>query len=470
MKNGVLKSHSSLISLVNQVIDLLAIPVVFYLVMHLEGVKIPPAEIFVVNSIAIVSFQFLASIRGMYLSHRGEKVYVEVFKCIKYWTVAFLLASFVLDNSFISSGSLAYLSNFSGIWFLGVCFYYIVCRVTVRKTLEFIRVKGFNQRNVVIIGAGKVGLSLADIIQTTPELGLSIAGFYDDVQQDVTLKNNTSLEVVGTLTDLINDVKLMNIDRVYITLSMRHSEKIQLLVRSLADSTCSVILVPDVFAFDLLNSRMTDLKGLPTISIYDTPMVGGHKLMKRLQDVILGTAILLLVSPLLLMIAIAIKLTSKGAVFFKQDRYGIDGKKIKVWKFRSMTVSENSNLVVQATKNDSRITPLGAFLRRTSLDELPQFFNVLQGSMSIVGPRPHAVAHNEEYRKLIQGYMLRHKMKPGITGWAQINGWRGETDTLEKMQKRIEYDLNYIHNWSLLWDLKIVFLTVFKGFVNKNAY
>jgi len=228
--------------------------------------------------------------------------------------------------------------------------------------------------------------------------------------------------------------------------------------------------VPDVFAFDLLNARMTDLKGLPTISIYDTPMVGGHKLVKRLQDIILGSAILLLISPVLLVIACAIKFTSKGDVLFKQDRYGIDGKKIKVWKFRSMTVADNANVVVQAKKNDSRITPLGAFLRRTSLDELPQFFNVLQGSMSIVGPRPHAVAHNEEYRKLIQGYMLRHKMKPGITGWAQVNGWRGETDTLEKMQKRIEYDLDYIHSWSLYWDLKIVFLTIFKGFINKNAY
>jgi putative colanic acid biosynthesis UDP-glucose lipid carrier transferase len=172
----------------------------------------------------------------------------------------------------------------------------------------------------------------------------------------------------------------------------------------------------------------------------------------------------------MLVIAAAVKITSPGPVIFKQIRYGLDGKAIKVWKFRSMSTMDNGSSVKQATKNDARITPLGAFLRRTSLDELPQFINVLQGQMSIVGPRPHAVAHNEEYRKLIKGYMLRHKVKPGITGWAQINGWRGETDTLDKMEKRVEYDLAYIRNWTVWLDVKIVFLTVFKGFINKNAY
>ena len=179
---------------------------------------------------------------------------------------------------------------------------------------------------------------------------------------------------------------------------------------------------------------------------------------------------MVLISPILLAIAIAIKTTSKGPILFKQDRYGLDGKKIGVHKFRSMKVMENTDKVIQATKNDTRITKVGAFLRKTSLDELPQFFDVLIGKMSVVGPRPHAVAHNEEYRKLVDYYMLRHKVKPGITGWAQINGWRGETDTIEKMEKRVEYDLQYIRNWSLWWDFKIVFMTIFKGFINKNAY
>ena len=172
----------------------------------------------------------------------------------------------------------------------------------------------------------------------------------------------------------------------------------------------------------------------------------------------------------MLVIATIIKFTSRGPVLFKQDRYGLDGKKIKVWKFRSMTVTENADNVVQATKNDMRITPFGAFLRRTSLDELPQFFNALKGDMSVVGPRPHAVSHNEEYRKQVDYYMLRHKVKPGITGWAQVNGWRGETDTVDKMEMRIKYDLEYIRNWSLWLDFKIVLFTVFKSFNDKNAY
>ncbi|SDX51503.1 putative colanic acid biosysnthesis UDP-glucose lipid carrier transferase [Pseudomonas syringae] len=192
--------------------------------------------------------------------------------------------------------------------------------------------------------------------------------------------------------------------------------------------------------------------------------------MKRAEDIVLSSLILLLIALPLLLIAIAIKLTSPGPVLFRQRRYGLDGRSIMVWKFRSMSVQENGDVVHQATRNDARVTPLGGFLRRTSLDELPQFFNVLYGDMSIVGPRPHAVAHNEQYRKQVSGYMLRHKVKPGITGWAQINGWRGETDTLDKMRMRIEFDLEYIERWSIWLDLKIILLTLFKGFLNKNAF
>ncbi|HBX2594003.1 TPA: exopolysaccharide biosynthesis polyprenyl glycosylphosphotransferase, partial [Klebsiella pneumoniae] len=202
----------------------------------------------------------------------------------------------------------------------------------------------------------------------------------------------------------------------------------------------------------------------------ESPLSGINMVFKRLEDIIVSLSILIVISPVLLIIACAVKFTSPGPVIFRQIRYGMDGKSIKVWKFRSMTVMENDNNVTQATKHDLRVTKVGKFLRRTSLDELPQFFNVLFGQMSVVGPRPHAVSHNEQYRTLIKGYMLRHKVKPGITGLAQVNGWRGETDTLDKMQKRVEYDLLYIRNWSIWLDLKIIFLTIFKGFVNKSAY
>ncbi|HHH5886309.1 TPA: undecaprenyl-phosphate glucose phosphotransferase [Escherichia coli] len=274
----------------------------------------------------------------------------------------------------------------------------------------------------------------------------------------------------GNYDQLIDDAKAGKIHNVYIAMQMKEESRIKKLMRDLADTTCSVILIPDVFTFNILHSRIEEVNGVPVVPLYDTPLSGINRVLKRLEDIVLSSLILLLISPVLCCIALAVKLSSPGPVIFRQTRYGMDGKPIMVWKFRSMKVMENDKVVTQATQNDPRVTRVGSFLRRTSLDELPQFINVFTGGMSIVGPRPHAVAHNEQYRSLIEGYMLRHKVKPGITGWAQINGWRGETDTLEKMEKRIEFDLEYIREWSLWFDIKIVFLTIFKGFVSKAAY
>ena len=251
---------------------------------------------------------------------------------------------------------------------------------------------------------------------------------------------------------------------------MRAEDRIREVIDCLMDSTASVYLVPDIFTFQLLNARTEEIDGLPVIGLCETPFAGLEGWLKRFEDVVLASAILTLISPLLAAIALGVKLSSRGPVIFKQRRYGLDGRRIRVYKFRTMTVCEEGDQVRQARPADARVTKLGAFLRRTSLDELPQFFNVLQGRMSIVGPRPHAVAHNEQYRRLIKGYMLRHKVRPGITGLAQVNGYRGETDTLEKMEKRVEYDLTYIRNWSLKLDLKIIALTVVHGFRHRNAY
>jgi putative colanic acid biosynthesis UDP-glucose lipid carrier transferase len=222
--------------------------------------------------------------------------------------------------------------------------------------------------------------------------------------------------------------------------------------------------------FDLLHASWGNVGDLPVVSISETPFYGVDGFVKRVEDIILSGLFLLLVAIPMIFIAIGVKLSSSGPIIFRQHRYGLRGNEIDVWKFRTMTVSENNDKVVQAKKSDPRVTRFGAFLRRTSLDELPQLINVLQGKMSLVGPRPHAVAHNEQYRKQVDRYMLRHKVKPGITGLAQVNGWRGETDTLDKMQKRIEFDLAYIQNWSLFLDLKIIYQTMFKVFYDKNAY
>jgi len=241
---------------------------------------------------------------------------------------------------------------------------------------------------------------------------------------------------------------------------MTSQPRILRLLEDLHDTTASVYFVPDIFVYDLIQARMETIGGIPVLAVCESPFYGADGLIKRISDIVFATSILLLISPLLLAIAVAVKLSSPGPVLFRQRRYGLDGKEIVVYKFRSMSVLEDGTVVTQATRDDWRVTRLGAFLRKSSLDELPQFFNVLQGRMSVVGPRPHAVAHNEMYRKLIPSYMIRHKVRPGITGLAQVNGLRGETDTLEKMSGRIEHDLAYLRNWSLLLDLKIVLLTV----------
>jgi len=257
---------------------------------------------------------------------------------------------------------------------------------------------------------------------------------------------------------------------VYITLPLGSQPRIVQLLEQIQGTTASLFFVPDVFGISIIQGRLQDVNGVPVVGICETPFTGINELVKRASDVVLASLILVLISPILLAIAVGVKLSSPGPVIFKQRRNGLDGEEIIVYKFRSMRSMDNGPVVRQATKDDPRITPFGAFIRRTSLDELPQFVNVLQGRMSIVGPRPHAVAHNEEYRKLIKAYMVRHKVKPGITGWAQVNGLRGETDTIDKMKARVEYDLEYLRNWSLGLDLQIIVRTAKLMLFDRNAY
>jgi putative colanic acid biosynthesis UDP-glucose lipid carrier transferase len=257
---------------------------------------------------------------------------------------------------------------------------------------------------------------------------------------------------------------------VFITLPLGSQPRILELLESIQGTTASLYFVPDVFGISIVQGRLQDMNGVPVVGILETPFTGTNDLTKRISDIVLASIILVLISPLLLIIAIGVKLSSPGPAIFRQQRNGLDGGEITVYKFRSMRTMDNGPTVAQATKDDPRITPFGAFLRRASLDELPQFFNVLQGSMSIVGPRPHAIAHNEMYREIIKAYMVRHKVKPGITGWAQVNGLRGETDTVEKMKARVEYDLEYLRNWSLTLDLQIIVRTVRVLFFDRNAY
>jgi len=336
--------------------------------------------------------------------------------------------------------------------------------------LQYQRLRGKNFRRVVIVGAGDLGKKLIDKIADSPWTGFKIMGLFDDNAQlkESGIKGN---KVLGSLDEIESYIKKNQIDEVWIALPLRAEERVKQLLYTLRHQTVNIKLIPDIFGFSLLNHSMTEIAGLPAVNLSDTPMGGVNKLVKAVEDRVLAFFILLLVSPLMVVIAILIKVTSPGPILFKQKRHGWDGRIINIYKFRTMKVhSESTGTVTQASSGDVRVTPLGAFLRRTSLDELPQFFNVLQGKMSIVGPRPHAIEHNELYKDQVNQYMLRHMVKPGITGWAQVNGLRGETDTLDKMKKRVEYDLFYIENWSLWFDLKIILLTLFKGFVHKNAH
>ena len=261
-----------------------------------------------------------------------------------------------------------------------------------------------------------------------------------------------------------------SVDVVFITLPLRNIQRVAELLEEIHDTTASIYFVPDIFVFDLIQCRTDDIDGVPVIALCETPYYGTSALIKRTSDIAISAAVLLLSFPVFLLVALSIKLTSPGSVIFKQRRYGLDGREIVVYKFRTMTVSEDSDVVRQATKDDDRVTPVGAILRKYSLDELPQFINVLQGRMSVVGPRPHAVAHNEEYRRLIKGYMIRHKVNPGITGLAQIQGFRGETTSVEDMRHRVECDLEYLRNWSLMLDFRIILKTLTVIWSDKMAY
>jgi putative colanic acid biosysnthesis UDP-glucose lipid carrier transferase len=344
-------------------------------------------------------------------------------------------------------------------------------RLGVRIVLQEMRVRGYNSRAAAIVGVSAVGENLAHRIASSPWMGLRLAGFYDD--RSITrleAQDLPQIEVKGGFDALVEQARNREIDIVYIALPPRAEPRINQLIKRLSDTTVSVYLAYDFGGYDLLRARWSSVGDVPVMSVVENPFYGVDGVVKRIEDIVLGAMILGVISLPMLLIAAAVKLTSRGPIFFRQTRYGLNGEKIRVLKFRTMTVCEDGETVVQATRNDTRVTPLGGFLRRTSLDELPQFLQVITGTMSIVGPRPHAVAHNEQYRSLIKGYMRRHKVKPGITGWAQVHGWRGETDTVEKMEKRVQYDLDYISRWNLGLDIKIIVMTVWSVVRGRNAY
>jgi putative colanic acid biosynthesis UDP-glucose lipid carrier transferase len=322
-------------------------------------------------------------------------------------------------------------------------------------------------RNVVIAGVSD-GPPPANDGQSAASAS-NLVGWFEDRNAD-RIGPTEGRPVLGTLSELPEYVKANSIDVIYIALPIRHEQRTKLLLDELHDTTASIYFVPDIFVFDLIQSRLDVIDNIPLLALCETPFVGINGLIKRASDLFIASLILALASPIMVAVAIGVAVTTPGTIIFRQRRYGLDGREFTVYKFRSMVSSDDSDTIPQAQKGDARATRFGRFIRRYSLDELPQLWNVLQGRMSLVGPRPHAVAHNEQYRRLIKGYMIRHKVTPGITGLAQVRGHRGETSTVEEMQARVESDLEYLRRWSLALDLKIIGLTILRLFHDPKAY
>ncbi len=466
MRSIAIRPTRSLVPLALHVVDsillCISLPFVQWLTRHPVNESTMMASL-----IACIVWFLVGEMSGYYRPSRGRSADTEVAIGTVSWTITFILM--MLIGIFTKQIDTFPRSSIIAWYFFGGLF--LLCsHMGVRGILESLNRLGFGVRRTAIVGANQLGFDISRNALRSSDSGMKIVGIYDDRGCERRETSEEDLpEFCGGTKELYERVERGDIDVVLIALPMRAEKRIQSLLDQFANSTASVYIVPDFFVFELLHSRWTQVGGLPVVSVFETPMYGVDGWIKRMLDLTLSIVGGVLISPILIACALAVKLTSKGPIFFRQKRYGLDGKEILVWKFRSMITCDNGPVVKQATKGDPRITPVGAFLRRTSLDELPQLLNVIEGSMSLVGPRPHANAHNEHYRKLIRGYMMRHKVKPGITGLAQVEGFRGETDTTEKMEARVELDHRYIREWSVWLDIQLLFRT-FGAVLKHEAY
>jgi Undecaprenyl-phosphate glucose phosphotransferase len=372
--------------------------------------------------------------------------------------------------AFFTKESESYSRAWAGLWLAFAIASLLVLRIWVAIRLGRWRRMGLLTRMTLVVGAGDLGRRLVEHLRTSRDSGIEIAGIFDDRHSRIP-GDIEGIPVLGDMDDLIAYTRNHPVDLIIIALPWAAEKRLTEVMNAIRTVPVDVLLSPDFIGFQLFDRGVTHLGGVPMLTVFERPLSGWNYLLKGVEDRFIALLVLLLFAPVMLAVAIAIKLTSAGPVLFRQKRYGFNNEVFEVYKFRTMynrPVEDAS--VPQAKRGDPRITAVGGFLRRTSLDELPQLFNVMKGEMSIVGPRPHAVAHNEEFSKIIGQYYARHRVKPGITGWAQIHGYRGETDTPEKMAKRVQYDIYYIDNWSLLLDLRILVMTLFVGFINRNAY
>ena len=447
---------------IDSVMICISLPLVQWLTNHPLNQSIT-----ICSLIACMLFFLVGELFGIYRPGRGRSADHEVGLAAAAWTTSFVCL--LLVGVFTRTSDTFARTSMVTWYFVGGLF--VLCsHMCVRSLIESLGRRGYGLRKTAIVGSNRLGLEIARNAKASTDSGLMIVGFFDDRGDGRRAEQSENTPpFLGDCNKLMQMIGTGDIDTVLITLPMRAEKRIQSVLDRLANTTASAYIVPDFFVFELLHSRWTHVGGLPVVSVFESPMYGVDGWLKRALDLSISLVGIVLISPVLLICGLLVKFTSPGPVFFRQKRYGLDGKEILVWKFRSMHTCDNGPIVKQATKNDPRVTPVGALLRKTSLDELPQLFNVIFGSMSLVGPRPHANAHNEHFRKLIRGYMMRHKVKPGITGLAQVEGSRGETDTVEKMEARILLDHRYIRDWSIWMDIKILFKTFFVV-LKRDAY
>ena len=465
--SGTLRKHEAWVSSLQRLADAAVVIVAQVLALRLRH-EPWGEQTMTITVLGLLVFGFAAEVGGLYRPYRMETIAREIRDTLVSWLPVPLA---LLAFWFFTKTSTQYSRVAVSVWFVVAPIALCTLRVAARVGLRVLRAQGHNTRRVAILGCTKDAERLAAALDGLPWLGLDLQGIYDDRSEKRRhTPKHPKCTVLGTSNDLVEQCRKGTIDVVYVALPLRAELRTAGILSALADTTVTVYMVADFLYYSLLRAHWSQVGGIPVVSVHNSPFEGVVGWVKRLEDLAIGSVIVLLTLIPMACISIAIKVSSPGPIFFRQWRYGLCGKKIRILKFRTMTVCEDGPTVQQATKNDSRVTGIGRFLRRTSLDEFPQFLQVLTGELSLVGPRPHAVAHNEQYRSIIHGYMLRHMVKPGITGWAQVNGWRGETAELDKMEQRVQHDLEYIRNWNLLLDLKIIFLTIFGAKKGRNAY
>ena len=438
--------------------------VLSYFVRH-ETFNIPDLYIIAIIGAVLLAVNYLQMAR-VYVFDELPRLAVQIGRLTMAWTA---VMATLIALAYFTQTSVAFSRAFAIGWFALTLAGFIITRLLVLVQIDRWRQRGKLALNVAIVGAGDSGQHLIRQIESQARHQYHIVGVFDDEWERLP-DSVVGHKVRGSVDDLVRFVRVHAVDEVLVAVPWRSTAYLQELIKKLKVLPNDVKLCPEYVGSTLPVRGVTPVAGLPLLSMLERPLSGWSLVLKNLEDRILSALLMIVVLPVIGIIAVAIKLDSSGPVFFRQRRYGFNNNAIVVWKFRTMHHKpDDESVVPQATRNDPRVTRVGRFLRRTSLDELPQIFNVLTGEMSLVGPRPHAVAHNEQYAKIIDDYLSRHRVKPGITGWAQVNGLRGETDTPEKMRLRVQHDLYYIDNWSFIFDLKILALTPFAA-INRNAY